>query len=213
MRKRIAAALTVMVILSLSGCQGRTEEKSLYSQGLDVVRLMSQMTQSQEYVELAAGSGRIRSMMEEMGDGDYSAPEAVYSILVDENDLGALAGFDESVEMADELRTFLHQRMLSALVTQINAMNGAEPLAAAAACTAQKTFVNHTEDPDLIYLYCFEEGLPAAVTFISGEDETVAANGTFILNDSFSCSSPDEIEKFLENIGVKAEITKIMPKE
>ena len=44
----------LIIVLSLSACsnKGNAEAKSLYEQGLEIVRLMSEMTQTEGYVDV-----------------------------------------------------------------------------------------------------------------------------------------------------------------
>lgn len=90
-------------------------------------------------------------------------------------------------------------------VTQINAQNGATTLAATTVCSAGKTFVSTEEDGDAIYLYVYENACPAAVSFVKGEDNTVSASGTFIINDGFDTSSPESLQEFFGETGAVVE--------
>ena len=68
-------------------------------------------------------------------------------------------------------------------------------------CTAGKTFVSTEGDGDAIYLYVYENACPAAVSFVRGEDNSVSASGTFILNDGFDASSHESLEEFFGEAG------------
>lgn len=142
---------------------------------------------------------------------DYSAPKAVYSISVPDEALTAMAGSDAFDNASDNLRSFILNRLLGALMTQFNAVGGAEKLAASALCTASKTFVDENADGNAIYLYTYDNAVPIAVTFIVGDGNSVSANGVFLMSDGFSCSSADEVKASFRDLAV--EVTEIQPEK
>ncbi len=214
MKKRSAAILTAAVMVILCACTApANDEKAavLYDQGLAIVRLMDEMAGSEAYMKLVAPGGSVGEKVQVLAAEEHQEPEAVYSIMISEDTLSALAGFSGSGRMSQELQAFLNQRLLSTIVSQINALDGAETLAAAASCTAQKTFAYESMTQDVIYLYTFADASPAAVIFTAGEDHTVSANGLFILSDSFSCESAGEIEEFFDRMNIKTEVAEVLP--
>ena len=50
-----------------------------------------------------------------------------------------------------------------------------------------------------------------AVTFIKGDDNSVSANGTFIMYDEFTCNSADEIKDSFDYITV--DVTEVNPEK
>ena len=210
----LASLVALVLVLSFSACgntEGNAETRSLYAQGLEVVQLMSEMTQAEEYTELHTGNGEIKEIVKQLGTAEYSVPKAVYAISVTEETLAGMAGFSNMAGASEELKDFLMQRTLSALMTQVTAMDGVENLAAASVCTVGKTFINENADDNIIYLYTYDNAVPVAVTFIVGEDQTVSANGVFVLYDGFSCASADEIKSFFGDISV--EVTEVLPEK
>ena len=108
--------------------------------------------------------------------------------------------------LSENLKTAMRQKAFgAALITQINAQNGATTLAATTICAAGKTFVSSEGDGDAIYLYVYENACPAAVSFVRGEDNSVSASGTFILNDGFDASSHESLEAFFGEAGAAIE--------
>ena len=81
MKRSIAVLLSAIMLLSLCACGGetsaKTEEKSLYEHGLDVIAVMSEMTQLESYVETYTGSGEIKEIVQTIGEEDYTTPKAV----------------------------------------------------------------------------------------------------------------------------------------
>ena len=221
-KRRWAACIPAVAAFALCACGGGragTQDAgdiSLYDRGLAVIDIMAEMTESEAYIGLTTANDGIRAIIQNDLAGEHEEPEAVYFISIPEEQLRAwcdLAEMEETGEMSQELWTFLRQRILASVPSVINGMAGVEELAAANACMAQKTFAVKNEMQDVTYLYVYEDAAPAAVTFTAGEDGTVSASGTFLLQDEFSCGSAAEIEAFFEGIGVEAEVGEILPEE
>ena len=124
---------------------------------------------------------------------------AVYEIAVSDENFAAMTDLYDLSKISERLKPVLQQKMLIALMTQVNSMGGVENLAAVSMCTAQKTFVNETADTNVIYLYVFENAVPVAVTFIIGENHAISANGTFVIYENFACDSADEVKAFFDD--------------
>ena len=177
----LAVSITAIMVLSLSACgknESKPEQKSLYAQGLEVVKLMDEMIQTEEYVDLHTGSSEIKTIIQNIGSGNYTTPKAVYSISITEENLIALSEVDSLNNASEELKDFLLQRVLETLMTQINGMSGVENLAASSVCTVGKTFA-------------------------VGEDKAVTATGVFVMYDGFTCGSAEEIKEFFSDIVVE----------
>lgn len=215
MKKLIALVLAlVIMVLSLSACsnnESNSKTKSLYAQGLEIVQLMSEMTRTEEYVDIHTGDSEIKTIISDISTGDYSSPKAVYAISISDENLAAMAELDSLENASEELKTFLMNRVLGSLMTQINGMSGVEKLAASSVCTVGKTFVNENATDNVIYLYTYENALPVAVTFTVGEDQAVSASGVFVLYDEFTCGSADEIKAFF--IDIIVEVTEVQPEK
>lgn len=212
---RFAAALFLAALLSwpcgYALCEEGVPAKSLYTRGLELVQLMSEITRSEAYVELYTWNSDIRSRIQAISTGDFATPKAVYALSVSDEALADMAGLQDLSVFSEDLQTFLTQRMLSALVTQINSTDGAETLATASLCTVGKTFVDESLRDPVIYLYTFDEAVPVAVTFTVGEDQTVSASGMFILQDGFPCDSAGQIQTFFSDIPM--EVTRVSEAE
>ncbi len=207
----LAAAIILMLamLLNLSACGSSTKNSAFYAQGLDVIRLMSQITRSEEYIELSTGNSGIKTLVQDLSAADYSAPSAVYSISIPEDTLNAMAAIEDYDSMSDDLKCLLRKKFLTVLMSQINGMAGMEKLAASSVCSAAKTFVDKSASEDLIYLYTYEDAAPIAVSFILGEDSSVSASGSFIMYDGFPCSSEQDIKDFFFDVNV--EVSRIYP--
>ena len=216
--KKILSVLAFIVltvfVLSLAACgdsNDHSESKSLYAQGLEVVQMMSEMTRSEEYINIHTGDSAIKTIIQNIGTGEYSSPKAVYAISIADEQLVAMAELSSLKNASDELQTFLMQRILGSLMTQINGMSGVENLAASSVCTVGKTFVDENAEGNVIYLYTYDNATPVAVTFTVGENHAVSANGVFVMYDEFTCGSVDQIKSFFSDIIV--EVTEIYPEK
>ena len=205
--RSLAVLLSAIVLLTLCACGGetstKTEEKSLYEHGLDVIAVMSEMTQLESYVETYTGSGEIKEVVKSIGEGDYAAPKAVYAITASAEQIAAYAEVDALEGASEALQNVMENKFVVALTTQVNGFAGVEQLAAASVCTAGKTFVSNEISESVIYLYTYENARPVCITFTCGEDSTVSASGLFMMYDEFTCDSAEEIEEFFSEIGVK----------
>lgn len=208
----LAIVVALIMIFNLSACgkKNDTETKSLYAQGLEIVQLMSEMTQIEEYVELYSGSNEIKTIIQNICIGDFSSPKAVYAISIAEDDLAAMVGSNPD-NVSEELKNYIMQKSLASLMMQINGMSSVENLAASSVCTVGKTFVNENVTEDVIYLYVYENAIPVAVTFTIGENQAVSASGIFIMYDGFTCGSADEIKSFFNDITVN--VSEVLPEK
>lgn len=214
MKKSIRNMLIgLVIVLSLTACSDKSdvEAKSLYEQGLEIVQLLSEMTQTEGYADVYTGNSEVKAVIQSISTGDYSSPKAVYAISAADDDLAAMVELNRLGNVSDELKNFLLRRARSALMTQINSMSGVENLAASSVCTAGKSFVNENAAEDVIYLYTYENARPVAVTFTVGENQSVSASGTFVMYDGFTCGSAAEIESFFSDISV--DVSEVLPEQ
>lgn len=206
MKKTIAFILVLIIILGLAACGAAKEvkeSKSLHAHGLDVVSMLSEMTRSENFIGIYTANSEIKDIILTLDESSYEQPDAVYAITVPENALTGMAELGELEGASEELKSFLMQRFMASLISQINAMSGAENLAASSICTVGKTFVSENAKENVIYIYVYEGTAPVAVTFTLGEDHTVSATGTFIFYDGFTCGSVEEIRSAFGDIPVK----------
>lgn len=205
MKRSLTLLLSVIMLLSLCACgetaSTKEAEKSLYEHGLDVIAVMSEMTQLESYVETYTGSGEIKEVVKSIGEGDYTAPKAVYAITVNAEQIAAYADVEALDGASDALQKTMENKFIVALISQVNGRAGAMNLAAASVCTAGKTFVTDEISESVIYLYTYENGKPISITFTCGEDRTVSAAGMFMMYDEFPCDSVEEIEEFFREVG------------
>ena len=205
MKKAFAFVLVLVIILGLAACgavKEVQESKSLYAHGLDVVSMLSEMTRSESFIGIYTPNSEIKDIILALGEHPYDTPAAVYAITIPEDVLMGMAELSNLGDASEELKSYLTQRVMASLMSQINAMSGVENLAASSVCTVGKTFVSESATENVIYIYAYEDTAPVAVTFTLGEDHTVSASGTFIFYDGFTCGSAEEIQSVFSDIAV-----------
>lgn len=195
MKKLFSLVLSVVFLFSLTACDS-TEEPSLYDRGLEIVSLTEEVMGNDAYLDMLSVSEPLRNIIAEAASGDYTQPSAVYMLSFPDSSALAFAGIEDSTALPESVLEAVTHRLYAAVISQVNAMGGAEVLAAASMCSVGKTFVSTTAAENTIYLYIYEKGCPIAVTFTIGEDHTVTATGNVILYKDFPCSSPEEMEAF-----------------
>lgn len=200
-KKRICAVLLLTLLFAFSGCG---EKKSLADHGMDLVELIEEAINSEEYVMIYSASEQITRVIEEVAKGDFSELKAVYRIRIDEDDLLEMADVDLG-DMPESLQKVMKSKMVGSVANMINARSGAEKLATSSIISMGKTFAYEEEVENQIYLYIFEDAKPIMVSFVAGEDGTVSAGGTVIFADDFECDSADDVEDLLIEYEVDVE--------
>ena len=214
MKKAFAFVLVLVIILGLAACgavKEVQESKSLYAHGLDVVSMLSEMTRSESFIGIYTANSEIKDIILALGEHPYDTLAAVYAITIPEDVLMGMAELSNLGDASEELKSYLTQRVMASLMSQINAMSGVENLAASSVCTVGKTFVSESTTENVIYIYAYEDTAPVAVTFTLGEDHTVSASGTFIFYDGFTCGSAEEIQGVFSDIAVN--VTEVTPEK
>lgn len=208
---RKTLAFLLLLALTLGGCGGKTAGSAppLYQRGLEVVALMDEMAGSDAYGMLFTESPEIGAVAKTLGGGRHAEPKEVYRITFsDEKLLFVLseAGGPDSLDgFSDGLQKLLRQRMAGSLVTQINAMSGTANLAAASIYSVQTSFVSDELDQSVLYVYVYEDAVPAAVLFTAGEGGAVNASGSFLLNDGLSADPGQTLENLFGAAGAAVE--------
>ena len=215
MRRTKIFVLVMLMAVMLSACGNsksttETSNSSAYQKGLEIVAILDEMVKSDSYLQLYTASPEIQEISKNIATGDYTEPLTVYQLSFSDGSLGTLAealGGNAGMEgMSEELARTVEQKMVGAVVSQVNAMGGATNLAAMSICTAGKTFVNEELSEDVIYLYVYENAAPAAVTFVRGDDGTVSATGTFLLSEELNTESEQAVSEFFGELGVKVSV-------
>lgn len=202
-------ALIIGTVLLLAACSGgpaaSQQGKSPYDQGLELIALMQEMANSEAYMQTYSQSLELQQILEPVQAGDYSQPQAVYKITLSQEGIESLSEAAGMDSMSDGLRSYMEERIQAAIATEINAAGGAMVLAASSICTASKTFVSQELTENAVYLYTYADGVPAAVSFIRGEDGSVSATASFLLDESFAVEDQEALEAYFQAVGAQVE--------
>ena len=209
--KILVPAISLSALLFLGACNSKitsSPASELYSQGLALVSEMNEAVQSEAWVSLFTGDPAVKEILSKAGQGDFSQPRAVYEIQFSDQAITSLTGQADLTGFSESLQSRIYASIQGAAANQINAMAGAETLAAASICTVSDTFVCDNLTQNTLYLYTYETAVPVMVSFVTGQDGAVLATGIPILSDSFSPDSPENVQQFLEGFGAQvSEIT------
>ena len=203
MNKRITGILLLLALVLLCGCGGADGDKTLREHGLDVVAQMDEMLASDAYLDMYTGDGEIRDILRAAEEKKHTDLLAVYSVSMPENaaEQWAFAETDFG-ELSESLqKRVLSQAYGSALISQVNAGQGAVTLAAASVCTGGKTFVCPKAEGDALYIYVYADACPVAVAFAEGEDNAFSATGMLLLDEDFDTSSQESIASEFAELG------------
>lgn len=202
--KILVPAISLAGILFLGACSKTVSSQTseLYAQGLILVSEMEEMVQSEAWVSSFTGDPAVKEIVSDAGQGDFSRPKAVYELRFSEQSATSFTGQADLSSYSESLQKRIRAAVQAAAASRINAMGGAETLAAASICTVTDTFVCDALAGNTLYLYTYENAVPAMVSFVSGQDGAVSATGVLILYDGFLPDSSEEVKQFLEGFGV-----------
>ena len=203
MNKKITAVLLTVALALLCGCAAAGSDKTLRDHGLDVVAQMDEILRSDAYLDMYTGDGEIRDILRAAEEKKHSELLAVYSVSMPENAAQQWAFAETDFgELSESLqKRVLSQAYGSALISQVNAGQGAVTLAAASVCTGGKTFVCPKAEGDALYIYVYADACPVAVAFAEGEDKAFSATGMLILNEEFDASSQESVASEFAELG------------
>ena len=183
-----------------------TYGKSIYEHGLDIVSMLEEITNSEEYVQAFSGSEEILNVIKGISEGNYEVPQTVYKITFDMDNVLKTSDMLDLENASEALIVNLKNRVLGTIITGINSRGGVTNLAATSVCTAGKTFVSNEIQEEMIYLYTYEGAAPVAITFTLGENNTVSASGNYLLYDELPASSVQELLEYFGAYSVEIEV-------
>ena len=184
MKKVVCALLSILMLVSFAGC-GKSS-KSLCQQGTEVVSMMTEMTESEPYLDALGGNPEMKEKVLHIGTKTPETPDRVYEVKLDENAVLGMMNLNDLDSFSPDLQNALLSRIYSVMASQINASEGVAALAASSACTASKTFCNDQLRENTLLLYLYRDGAPVLVSFTTGGDGIVSASGSFLFKDTAS---------------------------
>jgi len=183
----------------------KTSDKSIYEHGLDLIILMEEMAESEDYLDLMMGNPEINEIVSVVGDWDYTKPKAVYQISFSDETYTTMIDLADVQGLSDTLKDYVISKTQNSVANMINARGGTKILVAASSCMAGKCFVSNEITEDVMYIYTYDNAIPVIITFAVGEDGAVSASGSFIFYEDFKADTAQDIEQSLGLIGVNVE--------
>ncbi len=216
MRRFIALALALCLVLGLSGCQSivkriaergesgdEADGKVLYEHSMELAGLLDDMLKTPEYFDLMGGSQQVSEVIMPLMRSDLSEPESAYVITFPEEALPMLMSAAE-VDLSgfsDELREFVERRMYSSVPTILNSRQGASVLAAASILTVSDSWAGEELDDSCYVLLMYPYCCPVMVAF-SGKDEVITGTATMLLGEPIEEDSLDAVEALFGYLGI-----------
>lgn len=190
----------------LSACTIEKEEDSaiLYKKGLEVIQKMDQMAECKEYIELVASVSQLEDMIEEIGEKDYTKPDAVYQITISEEAMQTVLSLasETDLKLPEEILPDMYRRFLAAVPASLNSMEGTAALAVTSMLMTDTDFLYKDLTERTMYLYLYQNAYPVIVLFLPMDQGIVRAQGQFILNERFVWDLSEEtIVHLLEGVG------------
>lgn len=198
----------LLLMLMPTGFAGAQENK-LYEKGIEIAVQVKEMSENDAYLQAISGNQQVIKHLEGVSAVDPEHPAAVYQIRFEGDDHLPMLGLKESDIVSQALRDDLRAKCHTALIQQINAMGGAELIAASSICTTSRNFIDEAFEGDVLYLYVYEDAAPVMVAFSSGSEQIVRATGSPVLCDAFATGSQEEIQNFFA--GMPIEVDRVSP--
>ncbi|MGM9681318.1 MAG: hypothetical protein ACI3XR_07420 [Eubacteriales bacterium] len=205
MKRFLCLTLCLFLLLCLPACGEK--KVSLTDRGMEVISLMNELLYSDEVTTTVSSDIESLYFINALQTGDYTEYRTVYEIGLPQNmdELILAAGYPESDLDNPALYAYYEDSVPDYIWTTVNSQTGGVFLprsaqSAAAICKAVLLFTDSDLKLDTIYLYVFEKGMPAAVSFCVGEGGAVRAQGQWILDTDFPTDAPENIRTYLENL-------------
>ncbi len=203
MKRKISIGLLIGLLLMTMFTSCNETTKSLVECGEDVISLMAEMVDSENYGSLYNLPAAYDKTISNLRDGNYSKSSAVYELSISEDEL--FESIDTSIDkesFSEDLYKHICSSAHASFASRINQKGGVEAVSVSTAFSAQKSFVNKEMDANKVYLYVFENGCPILITFVAGEDGSFRAIGYFIINDTFVTDDEHSIIESCKFLGI-----------
>lgn len=197
--------LALGAAICLGGC-GKTNSVDLQEKGLELIGLMAEKAENEDYILAMSGSELLNEAAEEIGKGEYSAPQKVYRMEISIEDFIEQLNLELS-SMSEELQKDVANKAAMSFGTILNGQEGSLQLAITNVIAVSSAFKQNDVTETVFYLYQFGEDENAAlVAFLPAEDGVVSAYATFLANaDIERLETAEEITQWLsEHTGITA---------
>ncbi|MBR3751493.1 MAG: hypothetical protein IKK58_06940 [Clostridia bacterium] len=195
----IITAFICILLMLFTSCSGGIGDTLLNDQGKQVVSLMAEMANSDEYRHIYYYINSYDEVIAKLREGDYSRIASVYELSVPTTVL--LDAYIDDNALSPALNEHVYARAYSMFAPRLIQAGGLDAMAVSSLFSAQKSFACLAPAGNKIYLYTFQSGYPIAVTFIAGDD-SYRATGYFIINDEFKTDSEQAISDSCKASGI-----------
>lgn len=204
MKKLIVIFTMILAGVSLAFADGN---KTLIEQGLSLASLMHEMASNEEYAFNCFGEGILLKKILELGEGEVSEPLAVYAISGDFSYfVRAIAGKTERRDWSKEMTDYTHKRTRMQFPMMWNEKIGCDEteMAAVNLLLTQTAFVSSDFEENCIYVFCFSNSYPVAVSFEKENGNAVLATAYYVFDKNY----PKNLQNIFSNhteIGITVE--------
>ena len=201
MSKKIFSLLLVLVFIMTLFVSCNNQSGLLKEYGEDVISLMVEMLNSEEYQALYSIPSSYDDEFDMLQKGDYSKSIAVYELSIPKEVL-----LDSNIDkngLSDKLYEYICSSAYTSFAARINQLSGIDSMSISTIFAAQKIYAYKGVDTNTIYLYVFENGCPIAVTFVASENTALRAVGYFIINEKFITDNEESIKESCTALGMK----------
>ena len=201
--KKLLLIFTVC-LLCLTAVSCDTPTKSLVERGDEIVSMVAEMVNSEEYVQAMIGNvNAYEEQISRVKAVDFSNPSAKYELEFDVDELMkklANGKFDFE-KLSEPFKDKISAGVGNSLASAVTSKSGSDKLVVASIFNATKCFVDESIKENEYLLYVFEPGCSMLISFVPHEDGAVSASGVLVLNDDFKTDSEEQIEQSFKELG------------
>ncbi len=156
---------------------------TLKEYGLRLTQQMRKLANDQEYLKFCSHSKDVNKIVADIAQYQYDSPEKVFVV---------------SHLIADNSNPSINDRLVRSIPSQLNALSGANSLAAASLLVTEDAFFYkmNLKEP-VIYLYLYEKDWQCMVIFRPVREGIVQANSCFVHHDKLNeIENADDVKSF-----------------
>lgn len=171
----------------------------LASKGLELIVKMDKLAESTEYIESISAQEEFKTILADIAKGDYSSPVAVYKAAIPEGTAAAAMG--ATLDNVDkDIVSLIDDRLLAAIPSQINAMEGVESLAALTLVSASTSAYIEGIAESQVYIFIYDNGYSAIVSYMPQEENVLSISSSFVKSDELSAvASADDLNTLIKD--------------
>lgn len=203
----ICTVMMVVFVFGMTAC-GKKNNTSLYEKGLELTEVLVEAAESDEYWDcMGFGSDEFLSYVEDIREGKYKEPKNVYVLTLSEKGAENLLEELDLEDVSESLQNSIVHRMFGGMATRFNGQMGSTALAVSSIYNVSTTFVCDDIEGCCVYIYEYKKALPVVVTFVEGEDNTVAATAGFLMSADMLEDLEETLDdmEFYEELGLEIE--------